>query len=281
MTDFDFSGIPVAPPPPPIDPLVAREDKIANDTRVESELNHFIAAKQDALFEAPDAYYRRQGRDAVDGAPQAIQRLHDIKDVLLDGLANDYQRKRLSTALDAHMTLASDDIGRHSAEQSKEWQRQTALDRIDLLAKEAGFHHADDNLIEALSAAAANAARAHARIGGASPSAELEDAAAAQARDRVFAAASQAQVTAKGAIPDDHFQEGPESEANDVRTDSSNFAQVSEDPRAAYRQCAAECSMKWSMGQMPRPKWFSGSDESSLMRICIRACLAEKGDFNY
>ena len=45
MTNFDFLGIPVAPPPPPIDPLVAREEKIANDTRVESDLNNFISAK--------------------------------------------------------------------------------------------------------------------------------------------------------------------------------------------------------------------------------------------
>ena len=281
MIYLDLSRYPAAPPPPPIDPVVAGEEKIANDTRVESELNRFIAAKQDALFEAPDAYYRKQGRDAVDSAPQALQHLHQIKDGLLDGLANDYQRKRLSTVLDAHMTLASDDIGRHAAEQSKEWQRQTALDRIDLLAKEAALHHGDDMLIEALSAAAANAARAHARVGGAPPSAEFEEAAAAQARDRVLAAASQAPVTAKGAIPDDRFQEAPEREANNVQTDSSNVVQVSEDPRAAYRRCAAECSMKWSMGQMPRPKWFSGSDESSLMRICIRACLAEKGDVNY
>src|SRR5476649_1354370 len=127
MTNFDFSGIPDAPPPPPIDPTVAREDKIANDTRVESELNRFIAAKQDALFAAPDAYYRRQGRDAVDSAPQAIQHLYDIKDGLLGGLANDYQRKRLGTALDAQMMLASGDIGRHAGEQSKVWQRQIAL----------------------------------------------------------------------------------------------------------------------------------------------------------
>ncbi len=179
MTDFDFTGIPIAPPAPPIDPIVAREEKIANDTRVESELNRFIAAKQDALFEAPDAYYRKQGVDAIDSAPQAIQRLHDIKGALLDGLANDYQRKRLSTALDAHMTLASDDIARHAADQSKEWQRRVALDRIDLLAKEAALHYGDDNLIEALSAAAANAARGHARVGGAPASAEFEDTAAA------------------------------------------------------------------------------------------------------
>src|SRR5471032_167311 len=150
MTDFDFSGIPDAPPPPPIDPMVAREEKIAAATRVESELNRFIAAKQDALFTAPDAYYRKQGLDAVDGAPQAIQRLHEMKDALLDGLANDYQRKRLGAALDAQMTLAGGDIGRHATEQGKVWQRQIALDRIDLLAKEAALHHNDDDLIDVL-----------------------------------------------------------------------------------------------------------------------------------
>ena len=40
------------PPPPPVD-----------DHRVESLVNNFIASKQDALFDAPDAYYRNHGRD--------------------------------------------------------------------------------------------------------------------------------------------------------------------------------------------------------------------------
>ena len=194
MTDFDFTGIPIAPPPPPIDPMVAREEKIANDTRVESELNRFIAAKQAALFEAPDAYYRKEGRDAVDGAPQAIQRLNGIKEGLLDGLANDYQRKRLSAALDAQMAVARDGISRHATEQNKAWQRQVALDRIDLLAKEAALHHGDDELIDALGIAATSAARAHARVDDGSIDTS-EDAAAATARSRVVSAAIQARFS--------------------------------------------------------------------------------------
>jgi hypothetical protein len=194
MTNFDLSGIPDAPPPPPIDPMVAREEKIADDTRVESELNRFIAAKQDALFEAPDAYYRRQGIDAVDGVPQAIEHLHDIKHALLDGLANDYQRKKLGAALDAQMTLAGDDVARHAAEQSKAWQRQVALDRIDLLAKEAAFHHSDDDLVDVLGVAAANAARAHASVGDGSGDADRENAAAHTARSRILSAAIQARL---------------------------------------------------------------------------------------
>lgn len=194
MTDFDFTGIPIAPPPPPIDPRIAREEKIANDTRVESELNRFIAAKQAALFEAPDAYFRKQGRDAVDDAPQAIQRLYGIKEGLLDGLANDYQRKRLSAALDAQMAVARDGISRHATEQNKAWQRQVALDRIDLLAKEAAFHHGDDDLVDVLGVAAANAARAHAGVGGGSADADREQAVADTARSRILSAAIQARL---------------------------------------------------------------------------------------
>jgi hypothetical protein len=42
------------PPPPPVD-----------DHRVEGLVNRFIAAKQEALFGAPDAFYRREGGDAL------------------------------------------------------------------------------------------------------------------------------------------------------------------------------------------------------------------------
>jgi hypothetical protein len=178
------------------------------------------------------------------------------------------------------MTVTRDGIARHVSEQSQVWQRQTALDRIDLLAKEAALHHSDDDLIDMLGTAAANAARAHARVGKAAPSAEIEDGAAAQAHDRVLAAAVQARLTAGSGDSSDKPQEVPGSGANDVQVGSPNLVQVSEDPRAAYRQCAAECAEKFGMEQM-RPKWFSESDRPSLMRICIRACLAEKGDFNY
>ncbi len=201
MTDFDFTGIPIAPPPPPIDPTVAREEKIANDTRVESELNRFIAAKQAALFEAPDAYYRKQGRDAVDSAPQAIQRLNGIRDGLLDGLANDYQRRKLAEALDAHMILARDGISRHAAEQSLVWQRQTATDRIDLLVKEASLHHAaDDGRIDALGEAAANAARARARVGTPASVRDIENDAVASARSRVLTVTIQGRLDAGNTV---------------------------------------------------------------------------------
>jgi hypothetical protein len=92
----DGNAFPAQPPAPPPDPRVARAEKIANDTRVESELNRFIASKQDALFNNPDAFYRTQGEDAIHAAPVARKNLEQLRDDLLAGLANDYQRQRLA-----------------------------------------------------------------------------------------------------------------------------------------------------------------------------------------
>jgi hypothetical protein len=82
---------------------MAREQAIADNTRAEEALNGFIAAKQAALFEAPGAYYRTQGSDAINAAPTILETLSRLRDDSLDGLANDAQRKRLGSALDAHL----------------------------------------------------------------------------------------------------------------------------------------------------------------------------------
>ena len=183
-----------APPPPPPDPAMLREQQIADNTRAEQALNGFIAGKQAALFEAPDAFYRTQGEDAIHAAPVILDTLSRLRDDSLDGLGNDAQRDRLGTALDAHLQLARDDIARHVAEQSLAWQRGVARDRTALLAKEAAHHHNDDELIDSLGHAAATAARAHARVGAGPPGGEAEDTAAATARSSVLGAAIQARL---------------------------------------------------------------------------------------
>jgi hypothetical protein len=185
---FDMPDL--APP----DPVMNGEDKIANDARVEQAVNSFLTAKQGALFEAPDAFYRQQGEDAIHAAPVVTKNLDQIRADLLDGLANDYQRNRLSNALDAQMELTRDGMSRHVAEQSLAWQRGIAQNRIALLTKEATHHHNDDELIDTLGHAAANAARAHARVGAGPPGGETEDAAAASARSGVLGAAIQARL---------------------------------------------------------------------------------------
>jgi hypothetical protein len=65
-TPFEIPSWLVAKPPsPPVD-----------DHRVEGLVNGFIAGKQDALFDAPDACYRTEGGD---GAPAIAQRLPDLE----------------------------------------------------------------------------------------------------------------------------------------------------------------------------------------------------------
>src|SRR6185312_14730924 len=92
-----------APPPlPPVD-----------DHRVEGLVNGFIAGKQDALFEAPDAYYRTTGADAVDGAPAIARRLQDLRVATLEQARDDGERAALAPRLDLHMDDAMDGIGRH------------------------------------------------------------------------------------------------------------------------------------------------------------------------
>jgi hypothetical protein len=194
MGEFLIPEGPLPRPAPPSDPRVPRDEKIANDTRVEQALNQFLAAKQCALFEAPDAFYRAQGERAIHAAPVATKSLEKISAGLLDGLANDYQRNRLGRALDAQMLLAREAMARHVAEQSLTWQRQVAQARIALLTKEAAHHHNDTDLVDALGHAAANAARAHARVGDGPPGGEAEDAAAALARSGVLGAAIQARL---------------------------------------------------------------------------------------
>jgi len=51
------------------------DTSVVDPHRVEDLVNRFIAGEQDALFLAPDAYYRSTGADAVDGAVPRPPRL--------------------------------------------------------------------------------------------------------------------------------------------------------------------------------------------------------------
>ena len=196
MSAFEIPDwtVPATPALSPPDPAMARERQIADTTRAEQGLNQFLAAKQSTLFEAPDAFYRQQGEDAIHAAPVATQRLDELRRDLLDRLGNDAQRQRLGEALDAQMQLAREGMARHVAEQSLAWQRGVAQDRIALLAKEAAHHHNDDELVDALGHAAATAARAHSRVGDGPPGGVAEDAAAATASSGVLGAAIEAKL---------------------------------------------------------------------------------------
>ena len=84
----------------------------ADPHRVAHMVNRFIAAKQDALYEAPDAFYRRKGADALANELSVAARLTDLRDAALRQ-ASDEDRQALAAQLEAQLADAMDGIGRH------------------------------------------------------------------------------------------------------------------------------------------------------------------------
>ena len=98
MAEFFFPsewGDAPPPPSPEIDP-----------DRIESLQNGFLAATQQALHSAPDAFYRTTGQAAVEGAPVLQQRLSQMRDDALAQAKDDNERAALAPRLDANLTTA-------------------------------------------------------------------------------------------------------------------------------------------------------------------------------
>jgi hypothetical protein len=144
--------------------------------RVEDLVNRFIAGKQDALFTAPDAYYRSTGADAVDGAPGILDRLNGLKQATLDAANDDGTRAMLDPRLDAHLDDARDGIDRHVAAQRDALTRQIISERQRLIQRAATLEHNNDGKLAGLAEAHATAAQELAGMNG-EPQAPAMDAA--------------------------------------------------------------------------------------------------------
>ena len=177
------------PPPPPVD-----------DHRVESLVNGFIAGKQDALFDAPDAYYRQQGADALDGAPAITERLQALRSATLDRARDDGERAALAPRLDAHIDDAMDGIGRHVEAQRLVFQRNTLATRQSLIRRAAALEHDNDGKIAGLAEAHASAARELARLDGVAPGSADEADVLSAARSQILRTAIEQRIAnARGA----------------------------------------------------------------------------------
>ncbi len=117
----------------PNDPQPGPDAAAADPHRVEDLVNRFIAGKQDALFLAPDAYYRSAGANAVDGAPAILDRLNGLKQATLDAANDDGMHAMLAPRLDAHLDDAGDGIDRHVTQQRNVFTRQTIAERQRLI----------------------------------------------------------------------------------------------------------------------------------------------------
>jgi len=189
IPDWLLRESPPSPPPPPVD-----------DHRVEGLVNGFIAGKQVALFDAPDAYYRTEGADAVDGAPAITQRLQDLRNAALDQARDDGERAALAPRLDAHLDDAMDGIRRHVAAQQTVRQRGIIATRQALIQRAAQLEHDNDDKIAGLAEAHASAARELARLSGVEPGSDDEADILNAARSQILRAAIEQRIAnAKGA----------------------------------------------------------------------------------
>ncbi|HEY2873962.1 MAG TPA: hypothetical protein VGJ56_18700 [Reyranella sp.] len=165
-----------APPPAPS----------ADDHRIEGMVNHFIAGKQEALFTAPDAFYRLEGDDAIQGQPAINDRLQALRAATLDLARDDSERAALGPRLDLHIDDAADGIDRHVAGQRRVYQRQVVSQRQALIQRAAELEPDNDDKIMGLAEANATAAREGARMDGIAADSPEEAAAILGARSNIL-----------------------------------------------------------------------------------------------
>lgn len=153
------------------------EMKEANDTKVESDLNSFIQAKQKGVTD----FVQLKGQDAITGAEAATNALIDLKKQAIDGAANGYQRKELARRLDAQFNDATGTITTHVSNQTTAWQKDTLAARGALIDRDGVLKRDDPNAIDGQLAAKVSVALERAKLEhGAAPDSEI-------AKEYVFA----------------------------------------------------------------------------------------------
>ena len=122
--------------------------------------------QQDALFGAPDAFYRQTGAAAVDGVAAITQRLSRLREATLDQADGDEERAALGPRLDPHLADALDGIDRHARQQRDVRNCQIVSERQTLIQHAAVLEQHDDEKLAGLVGANASAALELARMNG-------------------------------------------------------------------------------------------------------------------
>src|SRR5471030_1369117 len=146
-----------------LDPGSWDEANRANSTRAAELQNQFLDKQREILHTGPDAYLNKTGRDAVLGAPDVLSQLEAARQDTISQAANEAQRRLLTSALGEHRITEHYRVGTHAGEQSLEWQKQTATERLDQLRQQAALDYGDPGSIEAYGRASKSAARERAR----------------------------------------------------------------------------------------------------------------------
>lgn len=140
--------------------IAERDFRVENDAKVETDLNGFIGEKQKAL----SGFVQLQGKEAVDAAGGVTESLTKMKQRLLDGAKNDYQRERLTSRLDAQFNDALGRIDSHTAREARQWNRDSVAAKGALLDRQGVLDRDNPDDLTAQMMAKSDIARDLARI---------------------------------------------------------------------------------------------------------------------
>lgn len=171
-----------------VETIALQEMRDANEARVQDLANGFMSGTQFTLYTDKDAFYRKRGQEAINGAQSATDRLIELKKDALGLAANEYQKQRLSKIIDAQLNDATNGISRHVAQQSVEWQKTVAQGRQQLLNNQAALDFPDAEKIDVLALAAESTAREQAKQAGVTGT-DQETAMVTAARSNIYTTA--------------------------------------------------------------------------------------------
>ena len=106
-----------------------REAKIANDTKIEGDLNGFMVSQQKALSD----FRMTRGQDTIGASVQLTEQLQKQRQQAIDAANNPYQREMLAKRLDALSLHAQGVINDHVGQQTLVWQEHTATSRVGII----------------------------------------------------------------------------------------------------------------------------------------------------
>jgi soluble lytic murein transglycosylase len=99
---------------------------LQNQTAVtEAQTKVFAPAERDLLF-GENGYYRKQGKDAIDGVAAVTDQISQLRAQVKAGLANPAQQRMFDEAIERRQALTLDAIARHAAQENTRYQAGAA-----------------------------------------------------------------------------------------------------------------------------------------------------------
>lgn len=149
--------------------IVADAQHEANLTVSKDIDNQVTAATSDALYHPEKGFMSKLGKDTIDGYDAAVQNVQKIRRDALDGVTNPAVRKMVEPVLNQRMQHAVETIDRHSGQESRRYQIQTADSRAQINLQDAAQNYTDDKQFNQALGIARGEAQSLAKLQGLDP----------------------------------------------------------------------------------------------------------------